>query len=900
MPIFYDIDLRNAKLREFAFGTPWRRMPGIALRKLFGLPLPGTTDDPPVESLVAFEVEESALPAEVREQMQPLAQDLATLGFHSPIYHAIDYPRHTVRLYWATYVHRSGQAWGRIHCRVAYGVTPPLTYLFPLFYSALADGSIHVSSGAKQDTLMPETVRMINMPGASAGELWQRHEHDLGERRPEEFVPVAGQDYLRELIEEYHSRVRDKLLARGIFAPLLVAELELPAASDEAGEPPAPLAVEDVAVLQELQRMQRSRASVGSTLLILIVSLLLFVAAFQGDQGWDQVWVLVPALAFHELGHYLAMRWFGYRNLRMFFIPFLGAAVSGKHYNVAGWKKAVVALMGPVPGIVGGGGLGVAGMVLQQPSLIPAALLIVGLNGINLLPLLPLDGGWVVHAVLFVRHPILDVVFRGVAIVGMCGVAWLAQAKILYILPVSMLIALPASWRVARIARDLRARGISSDSPDAQSIPATAAVPILAELRAAAPHLNTPALQAHAVTSIFETLNARPPGLLNSLALLGVHAGSFVAAIALGVVFTLGMGGRFGEASRWLSHQPQHRYAQGASQLWRGPDTPPLLLDTRVTLIATFDRKPQAEKAYQALTGALPGQATLRWFGESVLLTLPVDDDETDVWLERLEEQTTEDVVVERRKSPAKVRVFAVGPTLSEAERLELELNGYLNFAYSDLLIPPWSEQWQSLPAADQRRYRLARQTLTRLQDLNHEALKTPGIDRRLRRRFQAKDQPADHEDAEELRQLILAEKKRLLQNIKAEADESVDREMLPLWDQLELVEKLRGPDRVGVLDGPSDPKANAMARKLGRPILERMAERMGKLPGVGAKPAASLDGVPRTSEGRNVRRHGQYLGISTTFVHTSDGLPALAEWLYRRGCLQVKYDFTAPGAPPP
>src|SRR5439155_1010311 len=123
------------------------------------------------------------------------------------------------------------------------------------------------------------------------------------------------------------------------------APTTLPTASDQAGEPAA-LSADDMAVLHELEELQNRRASTGSTLLMLVVSLLLFVAAFQGDQGWDQVWVLVLVLTFHELGHYLAMRWFGYRNLRMFFIPFLGAAVSGKHYNVAGWKKAVVALMG--------------------------------------------------------------------------------------------------------------------------------------------------------------------------------------------------------------------------------------------------------------------------------------------------------------------------------------------------------------------------------------------------------------------------------------------------------------------------------------------------------------------------------------------------------------------------
>src|SRR5262249_33120841 len=151
--------------------------------------------------------------------------------------------------------------------------------------------------------------------------------------------------------------------------------------------------------------------------------------------------------------------------LKMFFIPFFGAAVSGRHYNVAGWKKAVVALMGPVPGIVVGAGLGIAGLVFNMPALLAPALLMVILNGFNLLPFLPLDGGWVVHAVLFVRHPILDTAFRLVAIVGMFGVAWLLHAKLLWILPVFMLMALPVTQRLARIAQRLRREGMASESP---------------------------------------------------------------------------------------------------------------------------------------------------------------------------------------------------------------------------------------------------------------------------------------------------------------------------------------------------------------------------------------------------------------------------------------------------
>ena len=38
------------------------------------------------------------------------------------------------------------------------------------------------------------------------------------------------------------------------------------------------------------------------------------------------------------------MRAFKYRNVQMFFIPFFGAAVTGRNFSVAGYKKAIVSL----------------------------------------------------------------------------------------------------------------------------------------------------------------------------------------------------------------------------------------------------------------------------------------------------------------------------------------------------------------------------------------------------------------------------------------------------------------------------------------------------------------------------------------------------------------------------
>jgi hypothetical protein len=113
-------------------------------------------------------------------------------------------------------------------------------------------------------------------------------------------------------------------------------------------------------VLSELDRIQNKRAGWLGSIVLLVVSLLLFAGAAHADSSWTGVLILVPVLAIHELGHYVAMRGFGYRNLRMFFIPLFGATVSGQHYDIAGWKKALLALAGPLPRILIGVPIGVA------------------------------------------------------------------------------------------------------------------------------------------------------------------------------------------------------------------------------------------------------------------------------------------------------------------------------------------------------------------------------------------------------------------------------------------------------------------------------------------------------------------------------------------------------------
>ena len=157
-------------------------------------------------------------------------------------------------------------------------------------------------------------------------------------------------------------------------------------------------------VLIGIEQFRRPKRKPLHALGLLILTSVAFVAVGMLIWPWQFVAMLVPVLLFHELGHWLAMKWFGYRNVRMFFIPFLGAAVQGSHHNIAGWKKVVVSMMGPVPGILLSPLLLWIGYSTDQPYLYTVAAVTLMLNAFNLLPVIPLDGGWVFHNVLFCRH----------------------------------------------------------------------------------------------------------------------------------------------------------------------------------------------------------------------------------------------------------------------------------------------------------------------------------------------------------------------------------------------------------------------------------------------------------------------------------------------------------------
>ena len=124
-------------------------------------------------------------------------------------------------------------------------------------------------------------------------------------------------------------------------------------------------------------------------------SIVLFVGVFLlvfSDQ-LQFVFFLIAVLFIHEMGHYLFMKLYKYDNVRMLFIPLMGAFVQGSKDKYSQKQSFIVVSAGPFPGLYIGIVLLFISSIYKLDWLVELSFLFLFLNIINLLPIDPLDGG---------------------------------------------------------------------------------------------------------------------------------------------------------------------------------------------------------------------------------------------------------------------------------------------------------------------------------------------------------------------------------------------------------------------------------------------------------------------------------------------------------------------------
>ena len=216
-------------------------------------------------------------------------------------------------------------------------------------------------------------------------------------------------------------------------------------------------------VLEEIEKKQKKKKSSLINVVILFITLVLFFQLGVVHWGLEEVILILIVLAVHEAGHFLGMKLFGYKNIQMFFVPLLGAAVSGTGRNVSTWKKALVTLSGPLPGIFISLVLFIIYLNNGREILRNAGLMFIFINAFNLLPIMPLDGGRFMNEVLFSRSKYIQLAANISAaaiflLIGFGAGIWLFE-----ILGILNLVTIQYNFkltsRAKQIQRDLEKKG---------------------------------------------------------------------------------------------------------------------------------------------------------------------------------------------------------------------------------------------------------------------------------------------------------------------------------------------------------------------------------------------------------------------------------------------------------
>jgi len=136
---------------------------------------------------------------------------------------------------------------------------------------------------------------------------------------------------------------------------------------------------------------EKVKSNWGLTLFSIIIFIASFLIFFTNQINF--VFFLIFVLFFHEIGHFFLMKKFKYENVRMLFIPLMGAFVQGSKERYSQRESLLVVLAGPIPGVVVGCITIVIASQYQLQWALTLSFIFLFLNTINLLPLDPLDGG---------------------------------------------------------------------------------------------------------------------------------------------------------------------------------------------------------------------------------------------------------------------------------------------------------------------------------------------------------------------------------------------------------------------------------------------------------------------------------------------------------------------------
>ncbi len=272
------------------------------------------------------------------------------------------------------------------------------------------------------------------------------------------------------------------------------------------------------------EQTQRMPAPLSTQLGLFLISALAFVVLAGTLWDWGFSLLILGVILFHEAGHWLAMRLLGYRNLQILMLPLVGGVTLGQESTGKAAHRALVSLMGPLPGIILGFTiLGLYGFEHGWVTTLGVTLLLV--NYLNLLPILPLDGGQLIKALIPLRRFGLLLVFEWLGAVGLLLLGWLLDIYFLSALALLPFLSGLALLKRKRVIEALE--GAADDS--AEPSPNARTTAVIHAIDQSDKRYRPLEKKARDVIEILSMLRLKPAGPAVAGTFLALYIGLFVA-----------------------------------------------------------------------------------------------------------------------------------------------------------------------------------------------------------------------------------------------------------------------------------------------------------------------------------------------------------------------------------
>ncbi len=286
---------------------------------------------------------------------------------------------------------------------------------------------------------------------------WQDNAQEHGEKR---WTFKLANYYEKKMIRWYSRNHHIRRQADGSATPTLRVAIRFIARFFTGREqnPPresSPLPVDRAAYLFHNWQLANSLPPPLTTQMGIF---LLSSAAFMLFGGlfwdWQTAPLLLSVILFHEFGHWLAMRLLGYRNLQILMLPLVGGVTLGQETTYKASHRAIVSLMGPLPGIV----LGTALLAFNgmQGEILPfLGIFLLAVNYLNLLPFMPLDGGQLLKTLIPHQRFGLMIALEWLGVAGLLLLGWMSDSLFLASLALLPLFSSLTLMRKGRIYQNL-------------------------------------------------------------------------------------------------------------------------------------------------------------------------------------------------------------------------------------------------------------------------------------------------------------------------------------------------------------------------------------------------------------------------------------------------------------